>query len=125
LDVLSALARAQAKLGIVPTESADAITELATVDRLDLGFVAEETRRTSHSTLGLIHGLQRVLPASAAEHVYLGVTVQDVTDTWTVLALREVGRVVWRDLRRVEELLLDLAHHHRDTPMVGRTHGQP
>ena len=125
LDVLAALARAQAKLGIVPTEAADAITEHGTVDRLDLDFVAEETRRTSHSTLGLIRGLQRVLPPTAAEHVYLGVTVQDVTDTWTVLALREVGRVVWRDLRAVEGLLLDLAERHRDTVMVGRTHGQP
>jgi adenylosuccinate lyase len=125
LDVLAALARAQAKLGIVPVESADAISEGATVDRLDLAFVAEETRRTSHSTLGLIRGLQRVLPEAAAEHVYLGVTVQDVTDTWTVLALREVGRVVWRDLRQVEALLLDLAERHRETVMVGRTHGQP
>jgi adenylosuccinate lyase len=125
LDVLAALARAQAKLGIVPTEAADAITDLATVDRLDLAFVAEETRRTSHSTLGLIRGLQRVLPDVAADHVAVGATVQDVTDTWTVLALREVGRVVWRDLRAVEGLLLDLAERHRDTVMVGRTHGQP
>ncbi|MEA2685454.1 MAG: hypothetical protein QOE93_649 [Actinomycetota bacterium] len=125
LDVLAALARAQAKLGIIPTESADAITDLATVDRLDLDFVAEETRRTSHSTLGLIRGLQRVLPPAAAEHVCLGTTVHDVTDTWTVLALRHVGRVVWRDLGAVEGLLLDLAERHRDTVMVGRTHGQP
>ncbi|HET7722119.1 MAG TPA: lyase family protein, partial [Acidimicrobiales bacterium] len=91
----------------------------------DLAFVAEETRRTSHSTLGLIHGWQRVLPAPASEHVYLGATVQDVTDTWTVVALREVGRVVWRDLRAVEALLVDLAERHRDTVMVARTHGQP
>jgi adenylosuccinate lyase len=125
LDILAALARAQAKVGIVPPESADAITEAAVVDRLDLAYVAEETRRTSHSTLGLIHGLQRVLPEPASEHVYLGATVQDVTDTWTALAMREVGSVVWRDLRAVEELLVDLADVHRDTVMVGRTHGQP
>ncbi len=125
LDVLAALARAQAKLGIVPVEAADAITEGATVDRLDRAFVAEETRRTSHSTLGLIRGLARVLPEGAADHVYVGITVQDVTDTWTVLALREVGQVVWRDLHVIEGLLLDLAERHRETVMVGRTHGQP
>jgi adenylosuccinate lyase len=56
LDILAALARAQAKLGIMPAESADQITA-ATVDSLDLDYVAEETRRTSHSTLGLIYGL--------------------------------------------------------------------
>ncbi|HET7722819.1 MAG TPA: lyase family protein, partial [Acidimicrobiales bacterium] len=125
LDILAALARAQASAGIIPPESAKEITAAADVDLLDLAFVAEETRRTSHSTLGLIHGWQRVLPAPASEHVYLGATVQDVTDTWTVVAMREVGRVVWRDLRAVEALLVDLAERHRDTVMVGRTHGQP
>ncbi len=125
LDILAALARAQATLGIIPPESAEAITKAADVELLDLAFVAEETRRTSHSTLGLIHGLQQVLPAPASEHVYLGATVQDVTDTWAAVALREVGRVVWRDLRATEGLVVDLAERHRDTVMVGRTHGQP
>ena len=125
LDILAALARAQAAVGIIPEASAKEISATADVDLLDLAFVAEETRRTSHSTLGLIHGLQRILPAPASEHVYMGATVQDITDTWTALALREVGRVVWRDLRAVEALLVDLAERHRDTVMVGRTHAQP
>jgi adenylosuccinate lyase len=124
LAILVALADAQAELGIVPTEAAQAIRAEATAERLDLGFVAEETRRTSHSTLGLIRGLQRILPASAAEWVYYGTTVQDLTDTWTALAMRSVGSILWRDLRTVEGLLLGLAERHRDTPMTGRTHGQ-
>lgn len=124
LAILVALADAQAELGIVPTEAAQAIRAEAAAERLDLGFVAEETRRTSHSTLGLIRGLQRILPASAAEWVYYGITVQDLTDTWTALAMRSVGSILWRDLRTVEGLLLGLAERHRDTPMTGRTHGQ-
>jgi len=124
LAILVALADAQAELGIVPTEAAQAIRAEAAAERLDLGFVAEETRRTSHSTLGLIRGLQRILPASAAEWVYYGTTVQDLTDTWAALAMRSVGSILWRDLRIVEGLLLGLAERHRDTPMTGRTHGQ-
>jgi adenylosuccinate lyase len=124
LEILAALARAQAKLGIIPAASADEITRSATVDHLDLDFVAEETRRTSHSTLGLIHGLQRVLPSPACDHVYVGATVQDVTDTWTVLTMSVVGQVVWRDLWTLEGLLLDLAERHRNTVQAGRTHGQ-
>jgi len=124
LAILVALADAQAELGIVPTEAAQAIRAEAAAERLDLEFVAEETRRTSHSTLGLIRGLQRILPASAAEWVYYGTTVQDLTDTWTALAMRSVGSILWRDLRTVEGLLLGLAERHRDTPMTGRTHGQ-
>jgi adenylosuccinate lyase len=125
LDILAALAASQAELGIIPASSAEAIAAVASVDRLDLDLAAAETRRTSHSTLGLITALQLLLPAEAAGHVYYGATVQDLTDTWTALAMRQVGRVVWRDLGAVEELLLDLAERHRDTLMAGRTHGQP
>jgi adenylosuccinate lyase len=125
LDILTALAAAQAELGIVPASSAEAIAAAASVDRLDLAFVAAETRRTSHSTLGLIRGLGRVLPPEAREHVYYGATVQDVTDTWMALAMRAVAVVVDRDLRRIRALLVVLAERHRDTVMAGRTHGQP
>jgi adenylosuccinate lyase len=125
LDILVALAQAQSELGLIPASSAQAIAETAHVDRLDLAFAAAETRITSHSTLGLIHAFQQVLPETAREHVYLGVTVQDITDTWTSLALRRVGAVAWRDLRTLEALVLDLAERHRDSIMVGRTHGQP
>ena len=119
LDILSALAAAQARLGIIPAESAELIAKHADATHLDLDYVAEQTRLTAHSTLGLIRGLQRILPESAREHVYLGATVQDVTDTWFALVMRRVGGIVWRDLRAIEDSLLDLAERHRDTPMVG------
>ncbi|MCE3552697.1 adenylosuccinate lyase family protein [Pseudonocardia sp. RS11V-5] len=125
LEVLVALARAQAELGIIPLSSAEAIEAGARVEDLDLDHVAEQTRATSHSTLGLIRGLQRLLPEHAREHVYLGATVQDVTDTWFGIVLRDVGRIVRRDLCAIERSLLDLAAAHRTTPMAGRTHGQP
>ncbi|GEL20141.1 class-II fumarase/aspartase family protein [Pseudonocardia asaccharolytica] len=125
LDILAALARAQAALGIVPGAAAEEITAAAKVDALDLDHVAEQTRLTSHSTLGLIRGLLNVLPADVREHVYVGATVQDVTDTWFGLVMREVGGIAWRDLRALEAALLDLARRHRTTVMAGRTHGQP
>jgi adenylosuccinate lyase len=128
--ILAALARAQAELGIIPSASAQAITELAEDLRsgtrsLDLDLIAAETRRTSHSTLGLIAALQRALPEGAREHVYYGATVQDLTDTWFGLVLRDVGRVVEQGLWAAEGRLVDLPRAHRDTVMVGRTHGQP
>ncbi|MEA2592438.1 MAG: hypothetical protein QOD62_2269, partial [Actinomycetota bacterium] len=125
LDVLAALAQAQAELGIIPEEAAKAIAGSSSVELLDLEVVAEETRRTGHSTLGLIRGWQAVLPDEAREWVYYGATVQDLTDTWSALAARKVLGVAWRDLRAIEEILLSLAKAHRDTLMAGRTHGQP
>ena len=125
IEILIALAQAQAELGIIPAAAAAAIAEGASADRLDLELLVAETRRTSHSTLGFIAALKATLPADAAEHVYYGITVQDLTDTWTVLAAQQVMAVVWRDLRTLARLLADLAVTHRATIMVGRTHAQP
>ena len=125
LEVIVALARAQAATGVIPDRAARLIAEHARPGRLDLAYAAEQTRQTSHSMLGLIRALQEALPEEAREYVYVGATVQDVTDTWTALALRRIGAIVWRDLRRIEEQLLELAAAHRSTVMAGRTHGQP
>lgn len=125
LDVLVVLARVQARAGVVPEASARVIAEAARVERIDWELVAEQTRRTSHSTLGLIRGLRAVLPAGVREHVYVGATVQDLTDTWFGLLMRDVGALLRRDLLAVEDAALRLARAHRDTPMAGRTHGQP
>jgi len=125
LDILTALAAAQARLGIIPAGSAAHIAAHARAELLDLDLVARETRRTSHSMLGLIRGLQQLLPESAREHVYVGATVQDITDTWFAVVMRDVGNVIWRDLRDIEATLLATAVEHRDTLMAGRTHGQP
>ncbi|WUJ70295.1 lyase family protein [Kribbella soli] len=124
LDVIIALAEAQADVGIIPASSAAAIARLRGV-QLDLDAIAEGTRTTSHSTLGLIQVLQQLLPADAAEHVYYGTTVQDISDTAQVLEIAEVGDLIWRDLWTIEADLLKHAARYRDTPMLGRTHGQP
>lgn len=125
LDVLAALARAQAAEGLIPVAAAEAIGAGARADLLDLGRVAEGTRTTGHSTLGLIHELRRILPEDAREFVYVGATVQDITDTWTATVLASVGAIAWRDLRAIEAALLELAVRHRDDLITGRTHGQP
>ena len=124
VHVLKALAAAQAELGIIPDASARAIDGLH-AESLDPSAVGAETRRTSHSAIGLVRELQARLPEQAREHVYYGATVQDVSDTAAALEIRDVGAIVWRDLRAVEDSLLELAVRHRDTPMLGRTHGQP
>jgi adenylosuccinate lyase len=125
LDILAGLAEAQAGLGVVPAEAAAAIRAHADVALLDLEQVAAGTRATGHSTLGLIRCLRELLPAEAAEWVYYGATVQDVTDTWFALVMRDVLDVVARDVTRCRAAALDLARRHRGTVMSGRTHGQP
>ena len=125
LNVISTLAHVQTEAGLIPAEAAAQIAKHARTDRIDLAYAAEQTRQTSHSMLGLIGALQAVLPERAREYVYAGATVQDITDTWTALSTRRIGGIVWRDLRLIEERLLELAVEHRSTVMPGRTHGQP
>ncbi|HLM64679.1 MAG TPA: adenylosuccinate lyase family protein [Acidimicrobiales bacterium] len=125
LDILVALAAAQADLALIPSSSAETIARLAGVEHLDLDVVAAETRRTAHSTLGLIRALQRVLPEDVAQHVYYGATVQDLTDTWFGLTMRDVGDLVRRDLQRLIRAVAGMAAQHERTVMPGRTHAQP
>lgn len=125
LDILAALARAQAKFGIIPAEAAAEIADKARVELIDVEYASEQTRRSGHSTLGLIRELERAIGGSAAEYVYFGATVQDVTDTWFGLIMRDVSVMVSRDLDAIEASLVTLAERHRDTLMAGRTHGQP
>lgn len=125
LDILATLAEAQAEVGLVPGSAAATIRTYAGEADLDLERVAEETRATGHSTLGLIRVLRATLPESAREWVYYGATVQDLTDTWTSTVMRAVGDLLERDLARIEAAALALAREHRSTPMMGRTHAQP
>ena len=124
VQILIALARAQAEVGIIPRESATAIEALDAAE-IDIEAVAVGTRETSHSTLGLIQVLRRELPSPAGEHIYYGATVQDVTDTSLALEMRAIGDQLRGDLSEIERQLLQLAVEHRATPMLGRTHGQP
>jgi adenylosuccinate lyase len=124
LEIVIALAQAQAECGIIPANSAERISHLRHVE-LPVDEIAARTRETSHSTLGMIQVLRGMLPGESAEHVYYGTTVQDITDTSQVLELRAVGALLWRDLWSAEESLLQMADRHRLTPMAGRTHGQP
>ena len=125
LRVLAALAQAQADVGLVPQAAAAAIEAHADASKLDLTLIAEQTRATGHSTMGLIRALREVLPEHAREWVYYGATVQDLSDTWFALVFRALGDIAGRDLTRMRDRALRLAAEHRATPMCGRTHGQP
>ena len=123
LSVLGAVAEAQGELGLIPPDAAAEIAARAR-EPIDLEAVGEETRRSGHSTLGLIRVLQRDLDAGR-EWVSYGATVQDVADTWTGLVMQRMLAIAGRDLEATETSLVALARRHRDAVMLGRTHGQP
>jgi adenylosuccinate lyase len=125
LTILAALADAQASVGLIPADAAATIREHAVVENLNLAEVGARTRASGHSTLGLIRALKDVLPPYAHDWVYYGATVQDISDTWFALIMRQVAEIVDDRLARCAAAAAALARRYRDTPMCGRTHAQP
>jgi adenylosuccinate lyase len=121
------LAEVEAEYELIPATAAAAIAVGCRTLVVDAEFL-DEVRRgreaSGHSTQGLIRAIQARLSPADAQWVYAGATVQDVTDTWLMLALREARQILQRDLQTVDGALATLAHRHRFTVMAGRTHGQ-
>jgi 3-carboxy-cis,cis-muconate cycloisomerase len=124
LRVEAALARAEARLGIVPEDAARAITAAADVDRLDLPALAAATRNTGYPVVGLVKQLSVLAGPEAGRWTHWGATTQDILDTAQVLALRDALALIERDLDAVIAALAARAREHRDTVMAGRTHLQ-
>lgn len=124
LDVEAALARAEAKLGLVPQQAAEAITKAAQVDNLRLERIAEGTRATGVPVPALVSELGRAAGEEAARYIHLGATTQDILDTALVLQVRTALGYLRGGLLALARALAKRASEYRDTPMAGRTHLQ-
>ncbi|MEA2785823.1 MAG: 3-carboxy-cis,cis-muconate cycloisomerase [Candidatus Eremiobacteraeota bacterium] len=124
LDVEVALARAQARLGIIPAAAADAIAAAADVDRLDVAAIAARTNVVGYPVVPLTAQLARLAGADAGRYVHWGATTQDILDTATVLQLGDALSLIEADVRGIVDALAQRARVHRDDVMAGRTHLQ-
>ena len=124
LDVEAALARAQAKLGIVPAEAAATITAAADAARLDLPALAAATRNTGYPVVGLVRQLSALAGEQAGRWTHWGATTQDIMDTATVLQMRDGLDLIEAELRALCVALAARTAQHRETVMAGRTHLQ-
>ncbi len=124
LDVESALARAEAKLGLVPQQVAEAISKAAQVENLRIERISEGTRETGVPVPALVSEIGRVAGEQAARYIHLGATTQDILDTALVLQMRRALEYLRRDLVALARTLATRAREYRDTPMAGRTHLQ-
>lgn len=128
IEVMVVLAETEAEFGLIPTAAARQLADICRGVELDEAFFAEvrdDFERTNHSLLGLIRALQRRCPGESGEWLCYGATVQDITDTHTARILVKVREVLRGQLARIAGTLCELARRYRDTPMCGRTHGQP
>jgi 3-carboxy-cis,cis-muconate cycloisomerase len=124
LDIEAALARVQARLGIIPQEASDEIGRHCSVDEFDIGKLKMQTEKIGYPVLPVVQQLVALCRDGLGEWCHWGATTQDITDTATILQVREALALVAADLDAIMESLAELARQHRDTVMAGRSNLQ-
>ncbi len=124
LDIELALARVQARLGIIPQEACDEIQRHGDAAAYDMDLLKSQTERIGYPILPVVQQLVAKCRDGLGEWCHWGATTQDITDTATVLAIRDALALVEDDIRAIAGSLAGLAAKYRDTPMAGRSNLQ-
>ncbi len=121
LLVEATLVKVLEKLGIAPKGCYEKVSMEAS--RITFEEVQELEKSLGHETAALAILLARRC-GECGKYVHLGLTSNDVIDTAWALVLRDALDLVKKRLCRLIELCISIAEKHRNTVMVGRTHGQ-
>ncbi|MEA2527035.1 MAG: 3-carboxy-cis,cis-muconate cycloisomerase, partial [Thermomicrobiales bacterium] len=117
----AALARAQARAGIIPSEAAEAIAAACRVETFDIASLYREAALAGTVAIPLVRMLTERVDGDAKRYVHWGATSQDAIDTALVMQMREGLDHILGNLLPVAAVCASLAERHRRTPMVGRT----
>ena len=124
LDFEAALARAEARVGLIPHGAVAAIEAACRAERYDFAELAEAIVLAGNSAIPLVKALGRQVAAAdpqAERYVHLGATSQDAMDTGLVLQLRQACALLDADLAQLAEALALQAERHVDSVLPGRT----
>ena len=124
LDFEAGLARAQARLKIIPQEACDEILKHVKVDQYDIEKLKKETERIGYPVLPVVSQLVKLCKDGLGEWCHWGATTQDITDTATIMQIREGLAIIEKDINDISDALAALAKKYRDTPMAGRSNLQ-
>ena len=124
IAVERALAIVQARLGLIPQEAADEIVSHCHLEQIDMALLRQQTERIGYPILGVVSQLNKLCRDKLGEYVHWGATTQDITDTATVLQIREALVLVDDELAAIAFALAKLAREHRLTPVIGRSNLQ-
>jgi len=122
-EVEIALARAEARCGVIPAEAAEEIARRTDVSALDFDLLRRETDNVGYPILPLVHQMVKQC-GDAGRYVHWGATTQDIMDTAVILQVRDGLAVIEAEIAALRGILADLSRRYRNTPMAGRTHLQ-
>jgi adenylosuccinate lyase len=124
LKVELAVCRARAALGEIPMEEVEELTEKAD---FNVERIHEIEAETNHDVIAFVTAVSETVTSKGsgevARHFHFGLTSSDVLDTAGALQLKEALRLVRDEAEALTLLLCEMALAHRDTVMIGRTHG--
>jgi 3-carboxy-cis,cis-muconate cycloisomerase len=124
LEVEAALARVEARFGIIPAAAAAAITQAANVERVSLAEIGASTRVVGYPVVAVVKALGRAAGGDASRYVHWGATTQDIMDSALMLQMRDGLDLVEGTLREIVAGLAEKAERYRGAVMAGRTHLQ-
>ncbi len=124
MDVESALAKVQGELGLIPSSASKAIQDTAKISLIDIALLKDEIIKTGHSLVPLLTAWKSICDSDTSQYLHYGATTQDIQDTALALECRDACNIIDSKLYDLCLLLKELAHQHRRTDMVGRTHGK-
>jgi adenylosuccinate lyase len=93
------------------------------VDQAFVDAVAERERITNHDVAAFVDVLQESIGFPAGSYIHHGLTSTDVVDTGWCWALRDAMLIILEEMTELLAITTALAHEHRDTLTIGRTHG--
>ncbi|MBA3790052.1 MAG: adenylosuccinate lyase [Rubrobacter sp.] len=120
LEVELAVCRARARLGEIPT---DEVEELAGKAGFSVGRIEEIERETNHDVIAFVSNVAETVDGPVARHFHFGLTSSDVVDTAGALRLRDALDLIHNEAKDLARLLVEMSLEHRESAMVGRTHG--
>lgn len=124
LDVETALAWAEAHVGIVPEAAATEIAMKARAELFDVDHLRRSIREVSHPLVPIVWQLAELCDGDAGAYVHWGATTQDIMDTGMVLQTRCAHALLRSRVEQLADLLAERVRDERETLIAGRTHGQ-
>ncbi|MCW4009787.1 MAG: adenylosuccinate lyase [Candidatus Bathyarchaeota archaeon] len=123
LDVEAALAWAHAEVGDISKKDAEKIASMASTQYVKVERVKAIEKEIKHDLASLVRALAEQCGSSGA-YVHLGATSYDIVDTANALQLKDATAIIERRLSCLKAVLQKQAGQHKETVMMGRTHGQ-
>jgi adenylosuccinate lyase len=115
---------AHSALGIVPAGDAETCrANSPVVDARFIDDVLDREKITDHDVAAFVDILQSRIGGTAGAWVHYGLTSSDIVDTAWCWMLRDAADLLIEASSKLLRVVVSLAKAHRDTVMIGRTHG--